>query len=72
MAGSDLSDPAIPSFFNGFDKSSPCLDRKNASSTDSYILLKIKMIIYNDIANLFFVIFNNISYNKLEVEKIIY
>lgn len=28
------------------------------------------MIIYNDIAN-FFVIFNNISYNKLEVEKII-
>ena len=29
------------------------------------------MIIYNDIANLFIVIFNNISYNKLEVEKII-
>jgi ribosomal protein S8 len=27
------------------------------------------MVICNDIANLFFVIVNNISYNKLEVEK---
>jgi len=29
------------------------------------------MFTYNDIANLFFVIVNNISYNKLEVENII-
>jgi len=29
------------------------------------------MFTYNDIANLFFVIVNNISYNKLEVEKIV-
>jgi len=72
MWGSDLSDPAIPVFFNGLDKSSPYLDRRDASSTDLYILLKIKMITCNDIANLFFVIVNNISYNKLEVENIIY
>jgi len=37
--------------------------------SDWYRLLKIKMFTYNDIANLFFVIVNNISYNKLEVEK---
>ena len=30
------------------------------------------MFTYNDIANLFFVIVNNISYNKLEVENIIF
>lgn len=29
------------------------------------------MFTYNGIGNLFFVIINNISYNKLEVEKII-
>jgi hypothetical protein len=29
------------------------------------------MFTYNDIGNLFFVIFNNISYNKIEVENII-
>jgi len=29
------------------------------------------MVTCNDIANLFFVISNNISYNKLEVEKIV-
>jgi hypothetical protein len=28
------------------------------------------MFTHNDIGNLFFVIFNNISYNKLEVEKL--
>ena len=37
-----------------------------------YRLLKIKMFTYNDIGNLFFVIFNNISYNKLKVENIIF
>ena len=29
------------------------------------------MFTYNDIANLFFVIVNNISYNKIEVENIL-
>ena len=29
------------------------------------------MFIYNDIGNLFFIIVNNISYNKIEVEKIV-
>jgi len=29
------------------------------------------MVVCNDIANLFFVIINNISYNKIEVENII-
>jgi hypothetical protein len=29
------------------------------------------MFTYNDIGNLFLVIFNNISYNKIEVENII-
>ena len=40
--------------------------------TDFYRLLKRKIVTYNDIANLFFVISNNIAYNKLEVENILF
>ena len=32
----------------------------------------LRRITCNDIANIFFAIVNNISYNKLEVEKIIF
>jgi len=66
MWGPDLSDP---NYFDNFFNSG--LDRRNASSTYLYILLKTKMVIYNEIANLFLAIVNNISYNKIEVEKII-
>lgn len=46
---------------------------RDTCSTDLYLyrLLKIKMVTYNDIKNLLFVIVNNISYNKIEVEKIV-
>ncbi len=69
VVGVEFIRPGYSSFFNGFDESNPYLDKRDASSTGLYILLKIKMVICNDISYLFFVIGNNISYNKLEVEK---
>jgi len=48
----------------------PTLIGDTSCPTDLYRLLKTKMVICNNIVN-FFVIVNNISYNKLEVEKIV-